>query len=591
MPVSLHQVDRRICPACQAEVVSDIWLIVHRSERPSLWKRAASLHMLTCPNGHRGPVRAPLLLFDPACPFLIFVPPADARAEGDRLMRLFLESVDPCEMPTDLRVEVLPHNLLSEFLSSPSINLNAIAPGAEPTDEALALVEQIQAGQDSAARLRAWSTEAELPTPLVSAARYHLAKALSGKAHSVEEAVGEWRQVLRSYPRTANPQRWAIACSELAQCLAERKLDNRLHNLKEALTLLDEALEILTFDSFTEDYGIAQSRRANLLLDIDASAPAIDASLAAYQAALSVYSRWSYPYDWALICNNMATAHLHRDSAKYDDVAIATRLLRGSLEVRTLEAMPREWAYTQMNLGMALARVADMEDLESAGPVLASLIGAVEVFSELGDESGLAGASFNLGIALARTGEPTFADEAIARLEPALPGFLETAAEGQAADALRCMAKAYLTRLKSELDPVRAFAIADSALIFFQPYRGSDGAVMTDAEVGLWLMAHHQGDPDRLIMAENAFERTLADVTQPHLSELRAAALGNLAVVLLIGDDKFRRGGRDRARSLITEALGILEALPPTPERNAQIGRLVANLTIGDLPLGETRPR
>src|SRR5258705_12885457 len=104
MAVSQSRIDRRPCPACGAEVVSELWLILHRQERPKLWQRAASLRILTCPNGHRGPVRCPLLLFDPTSPIVIYSAgderdPAYARDERNYLLGTLWESL-PFEQKT-----------------------------------------------------------------------------------------------------------------------------------------------------------------------------------------------------------------------------------------------------------------------------------------------------------------------------------------------------------------------------------------------------------------------------------------------------------------------------------------------------------
>src|SRR5271169_6081406 len=128
MLVSQSRIDRRPCPACRAEVVSEIWLILHRHERPKLWQRAISLRTLTCPNGHSGPVRGPLLLFDPASPFVVYSPgdesdPAQVRAEGDHLMSILCDSLPSGEKADPLKVELAPAKILPFLLEHPRLNL------------------------------------------------------------------------------------------------------------------------------------------------------------------------------------------------------------------------------------------------------------------------------------------------------------------------------------------------------------------------------------------------------------------------------------------------------------------------------------
>ena len=68
-----------------------------------------------------------------------------------------------------------------------------------------------------------------------------------------------------------------------------------------------------------------------------------------------------------------------------------------------------------------------------------------------------------------------------------------------------------------------------------------------------------------------------------NLAEVRAAALGNLATVLVLRQDEVESARRERASSCLEEALRILRSLPPTPERDEQIGRLFANQSLSGL--------
>jgi hypothetical protein len=182
--VSRSQSDHRQCPACGADVVSEIWFIVHRHERPKLWVRAPDLRILTCPSGHRGPVCSPLLLFDPACPFLIYSPAngknsTDARAEGEHLMGLLWESLPPDEKHPGLSLELVPSEILPIVLDSPRLNLGDMAPGAMPTDEALQICSDIRSGQAALAQLRAWANDTRLPPALRAGIRFEVATYLS----------------------------------------------------------------------------------------------------------------------------------------------------------------------------------------------------------------------------------------------------------------------------------------------------------------------------------------------------------------------------------------------------------------------------
>jgi tetratricopeptide (TPR) repeat protein len=578
---------------CKAEVASDLWLSLHRHERPKLWRRALTLHVLMCPNGHQGTVRAPLLLFDPGCPFAVFVPAAGTsaaqmRSEGDILMGKLWEALRPDERRPGLRVEVVPREMLADLLSAPEFNLGEVAPGAPRTEQVMKMISEIHNGRASVAQLRAWAEDATLPPPLRSSARFDLATRLGQGAEEdpqrMEGAIIEWGKVLHAYPRNVDPRRWAIACSEFAECYAQRRAGDRAANLREALRLVDQSLEILTADRYPEDFALAQSRRGSLLLDLDEGEAVVEHSLAAYRAALTVYSRHSYPHDWALVLSNMATAYLTRGgTSRIEDIRRAISLLEQALEVRTRESLPGEWALTQMNLGLALSRLPATEGGDARRRAIESLRGALEVFGELGDGLGQTQASFNLGVTLARSGDPSEAQEAVERLEQTLPWFLSTGHSGQAPDAFDCLSVSYVAWLLNEPDPRSADRIAKRALAWFEKTSDVTAAVKTNGRVGLWLLSHSEGRPDRLELAGIAFERVLEVAHEPHAAEARASALANLATVLLLRKDGSEDQHRARAGSCIKQALRILRSLPPTPERDEQIGRIAANQTLSGL--------
>jgi tetratricopeptide (TPR) repeat protein len=73
-----------------------------------------------------------------------------------------------------------------------------------------------------------------------------------------------------------------------------------------------------------------------------------------YQAALEVYTKEAFPFEWARSQNNLATAYLYRirgETAEHLEMAISA--YQAALEVYTRETFPEQWAMTQNNLGLA----------------------------------------------------------------------------------------------------------------------------------------------------------------------------------------------------------------------------------------------
>lgn len=78
----------------------------------------------------------------------------------------------------------------------------------------------------------------------------------------------------------------------------------------------------------------------------------IEDAIAASQAALQVYTRETFPLDWAKIQSNLGNAYCKRiKGKKAENLLLAMRYLQAGLEVYTREAYPQMWATLQMNLG------------------------------------------------------------------------------------------------------------------------------------------------------------------------------------------------------------------------------------------------
>jgi len=82
-------------------------------------------------------------------------------------------------------------------------------------------------------------------------------------------------------------------------------------------------------------------------------------AIAAYRAALEVYTRDTMPQAWAITQNNLGNALLNQGQLVIDGDGVvywtqAVKAYYAALEVRTQETLPKQWAETQYNLGKAL---------------------------------------------------------------------------------------------------------------------------------------------------------------------------------------------------------------------------------------------
>jgi tetratricopeptide (TPR) repeat protein len=596
MPVSKSAPDRRSCPACGTEVVSDIWLVVHRHERPRLWSRAPQLHTLTCPNGHVGRIRAPLVLFDPAAPYVIFSSgkgrtAEEEQAERDHLVGHVWQALTADERKTPFRIELVPNELLQQVLEDPLMNLADMAPGAKATEDAMGICAAMREGGANFDTLRSWLDDARFDDALRAGIRFELATALGNANDDVtmmEEAISEWQQTIEFYDSAGMSRRSAIASTELALCYSKRREANRAANLREALRLLDAGLEVLTAERYPEDFAMTQSRRGSLLLDMGQGPAIVGQSVASYRAALQIYDCRSYADDRALVLSNLATAYLAGGGkGGLDDLRSGVAALEEALTLRNPRVHPRGWAISQMNLGMALSHLPDTEPHEPHLRAERALRIAHELSTVLEDDGIRQAAAYNLGITLARGTGDSQLEEAAGLLEAALPSLQRSGLTVEFLDAVDCLAGVFRRWLEGANSAERGEAIARRALLALQGHAERTSVIRTNGEVATWLLKNSERRPGLLELVETALGRVLEATNSPEYSEVRAGALANLATFYLIRPSASKELDRARADDCLIEAVRILRSLPPTPERDANIGQILMNRTrSGNAALG-----
>jgi len=79
----------------------------------------------------------------------------------------------------------------------------------------------------------------------------------------------------------------------------------------------------------------------------------LELAVTAYNLSLEVYSRESFPYEWATTQNNLGNVYQTRIlGERADNLELAIAAYNLSLEVSTREAFPEDWAKSQNNLGV-----------------------------------------------------------------------------------------------------------------------------------------------------------------------------------------------------------------------------------------------
>jgi tetratricopeptide (TPR) repeat protein len=139
--------------------------------------------------------------------------------------------------------------------------------------------------------------------------------------------------------------------------------------LLQARDELNSALTILTTHGIIEEIAEAQMNLGLVLQSLaQANRAKITDAIELYQRSLRVFTKDTYPAEYAILHNNLATAFLSMpmsdERAKMREPP-AVQSFEAALEVVTLEDSPTEYAMLQNNLGNALQYVSSSHAVEN----------------------------------------------------------------------------------------------------------------------------------------------------------------------------------------------------------------------------------
>jgi tetratricopeptide (TPR) repeat protein len=412
MPISYAQREELECAECGAQFAADVWLIVDSAERPDLWARVrdATIHKLTCPNGHPIKLDAPLLLRDARQGRIFFSPAKSsspredeeiARELGQHLFNAL--SQNPAQ-ENALQFEIMWRGLvplaiggmpfqtiqqlqsilrelerpaaLSEIpgrveLAEQAIRLTARSSVPlywarlhaqlgkylidNPRGERAANLERAMECFEKALTVysREQDVEARIIVQFDLGAAY--AQRIRGeRAENLEQAIGIFETALREAAPSKYPALWAHIQHNLGAAYAERIRGSRAGNLERALHAFDAALTIHNRDEFPEDWASTWHNVGNTYVARirGERAENLERAIEAYHSALQVWTRERFPKDWANTQNDLASAYLERiHGDRTENVERALEACQAALTVAAPDTQPALWASAQTNLG------------------------------------------------------------------------------------------------------------------------------------------------------------------------------------------------------------------------------------------------
>ncbi len=175
--------------------------------------------------------------------------------------------------------------------------------------------------------------------------------------------------------------------------LTTRAGDAQAETLAAAVDAFDRALEVLPRASFPFEWATAQNRlgEARFRLEAEHGDPELlKQAVAAHQAALQVFTRTHSPIEWAATKHSLAqVAQLLGEQLRSADVLEkAVEAVRAALSVRSRDQTPQLWAATQNDLGTALFLLGRLiEDDALLTEAVAAFAEAREVYAGLDAEA------------------------------------------------------------------------------------------------------------------------------------------------------------------------------------------------------------
>ncbi len=197
---------------------------------------------------------------------------------------------------------------------------------------------------------------------------------------------------------------WEARCNgEFGNALLQVSIGSREINIRRAIVCYDAALQVFTKDSFPYEWATTQNNKGTAFADLPSGdlAQNLKEAIICFDAALQIYTKESSPREWAMTQNSKGNtlsrlpldannAHLREAIACYD----------AALTVYTQNTLARNWAKSQSNKGLALAKLSSGDVDENLRQAIACFDAALTIVSRNALPEDWAGTLFNKALVL-----------------------------------------------------------------------------------------------------------------------------------------------------------------------------------------------
>ena len=225
----------------------------------------------------------------------------------------------------------------------------------------------------------------------------------------------------------------ARVIGNFSNLIREFPLGNQADNIEIAITGYDIVSSVYTRPTYPKNWAMTKNNLGNAYLNRirGNKADNIEIAIIAYTDALKVRTRTAFPVDWATTRNNLGAAYSERIRGdKADNLEEAIAAYTDALKVRTRTAFPEKWATTQNNLGVAYRKRIKGDKADNLEKAIAAFSDALEFYTRTDDFSqDWATTKNNLGNAYReriRGDKPDNLERAIAAFSDALEFYTRT---------------------------------------------------------------------------------------------------------------------------------------------------------------------
>jgi len=215
----------------------------------------------------------------------------------------------------------------------------------------------------------------------------HLEVAQRQKAmtEDLQAGINDFILATNYYGKTHNLEKLAQAQNNLGLSYANLPTGDHTENLNKAIAAYNAALQVFTEKDFRDEWASTQINLGNAYDSLPTGdyADNFKRALAAFQAAQRVLTERGSPFGWANLQVNLGSAYAELATGnRTENLMRAIDAFRAALRILSKKDMPLAWALTQINLGSAYAGLPNAKPGENFKKALEAYQAALQVFTE-----------------------------------------------------------------------------------------------------------------------------------------------------------------------------------------------------------------